>query len=280
MDAPNDPAANPAPTPGATSAPAGPDAAAPSDGPAALDGKPYAPEPPGYCPLPEEDRCRARSKQNEGRRCKNRRAEGKQVCWIHGGSTPAGAKSVHFRHGARGRLVRAIPAKYREQFERSLRSPELYSQRPQLALLDARLVELLERMDGGDSFASWQELRMLAGEVRAGGERLKAALPRMLGVIQRGASEAQRWTDVFGVLEQQRRTAESERRRIDSEREYVTLEDFLTFVALVTTAVRENVSSPAEREAISSRIIHYLPAGSPAGAEEAEEIVDAEVLAP
>ena len=61
---------------------------------------PFCPGIPAFDAVAGSCRCSATSKQT-GRRCRQIAVFGKSVCHWHGGKTPSGPASVHFRYGGR-----------------------------------------------------------------------------------------------------------------------------------------------------------------------------------
>jgi hypothetical protein len=86
--------------------------------------------------------CQARKKRT-GEQCRRRAVAGMRVCTVHGGLTPRGAASVHFKTG---RYSRYLPARLLDKYEDAGTDPRLLELREDIALLDARIAQLLERV--------------------------------------------------------------------------------------------------------------------------------------
>jgi len=106
--------------------------------------------------------CEARSKQS-GVQCRKAPEPGRNVCRIHGGATPRGLASADWKHG---RYSKVLPPNLRDAYERARTDTELIPLRDELALLDARLGELVGSLaDGGtvlwdDLGAAWANLEV------------------------------------------------------------------------------------------------------------------------
>lgn len=87
--------------------------------------------------------CTARSKRS-GERCRKHAMRGRTVCLAHGGKTPRGAASPHFKTG---RYSRSLPGHLLAVYEQALRDPRLLSLRDEIALTDAMICELLSQID-------------------------------------------------------------------------------------------------------------------------------------
>ena len=87
--------------------------------------------------------CQAKSKAT-GVQCRRRAVKGKRVCTVHGGLTPSGHASPHFKSG---RYSRYLPARLTERYREAQADQRLLELREEIALIDARLCELLPTED-------------------------------------------------------------------------------------------------------------------------------------
>jgi hypothetical protein len=188
--------------------------------------------------------CRAKSKRSQ-RRCRRHATPGAAVCRMHGGKTPKGSASTHFRTGRHSTFVPTrLAAKYRD----ATKDPELLSLRSELALLDARIAELLGRVDTGESEAIWEALQQAWAAFR--GARAQQDVPQMhLAVEQldqlmdRKLSDSAAWREIGEAIEQRRKLVQSEQKRLVALQQVITAESALTLmgrlVDIITTHVRD-----------------------------------------
>lgn len=71
---------------------------------------------------------------------------GKAVCRNHGGNTPAGIASPHFKHGNKSRYLQHLPASLAAHFDQD--SKNLVALTEELAVIEARIIDVLDRMKG------------------------------------------------------------------------------------------------------------------------------------
>lgn len=83
--------------------------------------------------------CGAKLKNGTGH-CRRSPVTGRSRCHVHGGATPRGIASPHFLHG---RYSKALPVQLAATYEQARRDPELLNLRDEIALIDARMSELL-----------------------------------------------------------------------------------------------------------------------------------------
>ena len=148
----------------------------------------------------------------------------------------------------------------RVAYERALNDPQLTSVRDELALLEAREAQLLERLPPGGSFKAAS--KAFAALQRAIEVHDSAAIASAWQVLKEqidaGASSDQTWQDLLTVIEERRKLAESEAKRLIGMRAMISVEQAMEFVRRVALVVREhmglvhcpqcNASIPTRRE--------------------------------
>jgi len=196
---------------------------------------------------------RCAAKNRRGEQCGKGAVPGKTVCRLHGGATPCGGGSPHWKHG---RYSKALPAHLLQRYEEGRHDGELLALRDEVALVDTRIDELLKKVDTGESGDRWALLRQAARELERANRQgdmnaLDAALDRMTGVIQQGLENAEVWEEIIRLLEHRRRLAESEHRRLISLRQILTAEEAVTLLAMVADTVRRHITDRDALTAIS-----------------------------
>lgn len=121
-----------------------------------------------------------------GVRCRKHAMKGKDVCEKHGGKTPSGKDSPHWRHG---RYSKVLPAALQTAYERSLNNPYLHSLDDYIALGDAQISRLLKQEE-----INWDEVIKLQDHqrklIKAEADRLRLAgmfveMSEIMGYIRR-----------------------------------------------------------------------------------------------
>src|SRR5579864_3094582 len=97
--------------------------------------------------------CAATSKTT-GKRCTQPVAPGHRVCRYHGGKTPSGVASPHFKHGERTKVMGPSLA---EAYQAVMNDPELLSSRRNAALAEVRILMLLEQVQSNLSIKRVQD---------------------------------------------------------------------------------------------------------------------------
>jgi hypothetical protein len=99
--------------------------------------------------------CKTQSKQRR-EQCKRHAIPGATVCRMHGAKTPRGPDLPQFKSG---RYSNFLPTRLAATYRNAAKDPELLSLHSEIALLDARMAELLGRVDTGESGALWGTLQ-------------------------------------------------------------------------------------------------------------------------
>lgn len=142
---------------------------------------------------------------------------GRNVCLAHGGKTPRGVASPHFKTG---RYSRSLPGHLLAAYEEALRDPRLLSLQDELALTDAMICELLSQVD--DDTPASKERRIFG--------------------------------QILQLIEQQRRLVETEVRHIVLAREIVTAEEMRSLLQAIVAIVTRYVPDLKDRQAIAEEV--------------------------
>jgi hypothetical protein len=178
------------------------------------------------------------------------------ACYHHGGETPRGLALPQTTHG---RYSRDLPADLLGRFERANDDPELLSMRSEVALVDARLSELLAGVGSGDSGAGWVEMRRLWREFRRAQRAnnvnaMFAAIEQFEEVIRNGFAHHLAWTEIGTLIDRRARLVEQERRRLDQLEQSIPLPQALTMLRTVLDAIERHVPDPDIRAAIGAEL--------------------------
>lgn len=199
--------------------------------------------------------CTAKSKQS-GQRCKRHATPGMNVCVIHGGKSLKGAASPVFKTGTHSKY---LPARMVAAYQAALNDPELLDLNQSIALIDARLMDLLGRVDNGEPGKLWFSLRKAYSELDAA-IRLKDAkgmvepLAELDELTRRGASDYAAWGEIGRLLEDRRKQVETKQRVELQGEKAVSATELMTFMGAVLHLIQSTVSDKQERIQISNGI--------------------------
>lgn len=191
--------------------------------------------------------CTAKSKTT-GKRCKKQAVPGKKVCRYHGGASKSGALAGAARSL---RYSKVIPSRMLERYLEAERDPQLLSLRADIALVDARIGELLKRTDHGGAAILWDALNRAFNEYmafrRAGKvDEMSHALEEVGEIVKKGHVDSLVWNEIMTLMALKMRLAESERKRLVEMQQILTMGEASSLVTTILDVVKRTVSNPDE----------------------------------
>ena len=192
--------------------------------------------------------------------CKGKPVSGGTTCRFHGGTVPRGALSSSFKHG---RYSQYLDGKALDRYQRGLSDRQLLVLEDEIALVDTRLGELLERL-GKHDVPAWDRVRARFGDLDAAArsgdrEALRLALVGLSAAINEGMGDREAWADVLDIVDQRRKLVESERKRMLEAQQFVAVGQVMLMVAALNDAVRRHVKDRDTLAAISGEIRRLAP---------------------
>jgi hypothetical protein len=213
--------------------------------------------------------CTAKSKRS-GERCRAKAVRGRRTCRMHGGTTAVGPAAPAYKGKGYSDY---LSARMLERYRAAEADGDLLALRRDLALVDARLVDVLSRVESGESGKLWRRLQEQATEAqharRSGDEyAIKEALSEPLTTIRRGHLDYAAWADVINLLDIRKKLVESERKRLVQMQQMVTSEQVMALVEGLVESVRSHVRDERALGAIAADFARLLGRGDPDGADE------------
>lgn len=171
--------------------------------------------------------CTAKSKQS-GQRCKRYAVPGKTVCVMHGGKSPGGLASPNLKTGRHSKyLPKNLLGKYKE----ALADNDLLQLRDEVALIDARLAEVLGKIEAGaDSNQTWEDLQKEFGSLVNAMESIPAISSKLGGNEDNQAKIENGW----------RKSRKFKREKLDEQKAAESLLASMTNLNALITAGADN----------------------------------------
>jgi hypothetical protein len=203
--------------------------------------------------------CKATSRRS-GQRCRNPAMRGLEVCRMHGGKTPRGPASVHFKDG---RYSKFLPSRLFAAYQHAAHDPELMSLRRDIALTDARIVDLLKRVDTGEAGAIWREAQAAMAKFRLEQAKnhvdgMMLAITQVERLISKGAGDYAVWGEIAELIEQRRKLVESEARRLREAHDSLTAEQAMALLAQVVATIQRHVT---DRQVLAAIALEFQALG-------------------
>ncbi len=175
-------------------------------------------------------------------------------CRMHGGTSLAGLASPQFKTG---RYSKHLPERLLERYQEAQDDTELLALREEIALVDARLADLLGRVDTGESGAIWRKAQQLWTAYRKaeGTDEAHDILMELGATIGEGVADYAAWDEVNAQLGRRRQLVESERKRQIELRQVITVENAMILIARIGESIKRHVHDRAALAAISADIV-------------------------
>jgi len=170
--------------------------------------------------------------------------------------TPGGIASPTFKTG---RYSKYIPERLAERYQESAQDPEILALKSEISLTDARLADLLSRVDTGESGTLWKMAQASFMNFRAANasgdqDKMTVALSELNRLLNLGVDDYKAWDEVGNMLEQRRKLVESERKRLMDMEQMITVEKTMVLLSAIVSIIRENVTDRKTLSAISTDI--------------------------
>jgi hypothetical protein len=171
---------------------------------------------------------------------------------MHGGTSLAGPAHPSWIDG---RHSRVLPKRLLDDYQASRRDPDRLALDNELAIVDARLNDVLARTDSGEAGALWSLLRASWKAVEAARRAndpaaLDAALWDHGETIARGQADWLAWSAALDLVERRRRVVDSERKRLVAAQRMISAEQALAMMALLVDVIERHVTDPQALQAV------------------------------
>jgi len=163
-----------------------------------------------------------------------------------------------------------MPDHLMERYEQAREDKELLSLREDIAVVEARLTELMQRTSTGETDRLWERASTIAGQIHeaqiAGSvPDVLQGLSTLMEIIKSGVQVSQAWNEVLILIDQKRRLVESERKRLVEMQQMISSEEAVSLMALLVTTVRNHVSDPTVLQAIGDEFLRLTQMGGRIG---------------
>jgi len=197
--------------------------------------------------------CTAKSKRSQ-EQCKRGATAGNTKCHIHGGKSYIGPASGTYKTG---RYSKLLPARLAARYNEAQADPDLLVLRDEVALLDARLGDVLGNVNTGESESIWKALQRKNAELRTAikvkdNPRVNQTVKELSELIDDGASEIEAWGEVYNLLDQRRRLVESERKRLVEMQQMISAERAMVLLSVILDTIQRHVTDRSILAAISA----------------------------
>jgi hypothetical protein len=195
-----------------------------------------------------------------GSQCNAAAMRGRLNCRKHGGKTPVGVAASAYKTG---RYSKYVPARMLSSYKASLNDPDLLEVRSDIALLDARLADLLSRVDNGESGHLLKEARDAFNLLKSAMQRRDAdqtvvAMTTLDEKLNRGVADYAAWDEIYQVMGKRERAGEREMNRLVAMNQTMTVERALELIHTIGDIIRRHVQDRETLLRISAEIAYLI----------------------
>jgi len=189
--------------------------------------------------------------------------KGRSRCRYHGGKTPRGIDSPHFKHGMRV-SKRILPdGFYQKTYEEVFEDPKLLTLRRDIATLEVRIAELRNDLKcGGTAPKAMKQLNETHPSMlraRKQNQPIDEHLQEMGLLLLQLQQNSETWESIATWIERKASLIEKERKHLLSTCHMMSLEQVLVLTRQMVTILHEEIQDRAVSRRINDRIRALLP---------------------
>lgn len=188
--------------------------------------------------------------RRDGSVCTMVAIHGTTKCKKHGGASPSGPASPHFKHG---RYSRSLPARLAEHYHDFRANPRLLSLSDEIAVHQARLAEQLAQVDTGESGATWQQLKQTLDAFSTAQQA--GDYPTMNGhfatlkqLVLTGSESTKQWDEIRRTSETLCKLVQTETKTLLGLQQLITVQQHMLMLGAVHAAIVEAVKAHADTQ--------------------------------
>lgn len=179
-----------------------------------------------------------------------------------------GIASPNYVNGAHCDKYRDMPARIAGQYIEAQNDPDILSARNDIALCDARLADLIRRVDEGGGSAIWESLLKTDAAMKDALQpptdeaAFKKCLIAMTATIKRGTADYAVWADIMDTIERRRKLSETEHKRLVAMQQMITSESAMFMIGamsgMVKMSVERHVKNKKEVKAVLAEVANEM----------------------
>jgi len=183
-------------------------------------------------------------------------------CQIHGGKSFKSRGAAHPLYKD-GRYSRYMPARLLEAYDKSRNDPDILSLNEDISLTEARVADVLQRVDTAESGAMWDELSKLGKEIKLARKLGDPSLvedlfDEMLKLIAKGKGDRENWREIGDLLERKRKLSESQLKLLVTKQEFISRQQAVVLVSHLVEVVKTHVTDSNTKRRIMGGISQLM----------------------
>ena len=205
-------------------------------------------------------RCQSLSKQTR-KQCGRAATVGKFTCKFHGGSPlqPTGVEHKGYKNGHYA--TAALPRRLESRLAAAAVDPATLTTNRELAIVTARLSELLEKLTESDNEQKWKDASLAFAEYRAAveagepdGDVARENVTALMHYFQSGQDEWSTWRSIYEVMHVKTKLADSLTRRMSAANQMYSHSEISALLVSILHTIDTLVDDPETRNRINTSI--------------------------
>ena len=193
-------------------------------------------------------KCKAKSKRSQ-KQCGRNASRGFEVCNIHGGKSRVGALHPNYKHGLYSKF---LPSRFAHLFE-SLEGSDILDLTEDAKLLKVRIIDLIKRVDAGESGTRWKQALQLFRQISKAKEP-EPLLAQLGEVLEAGVSDFAAWEAIEELIVKKTKVVESQRKRAIESDEMLTAQDAREMMRAITEGLKLAVEEHVKDDKLKRQI--------------------------
>jgi hypothetical protein len=200
-------------------------------------------------PLPHQRLCNGHKR--DGAPCTNVAVRGNAKCRMHGGQSLSGLASPRL---ITGKYSKVLPARLATKYLEAKNSPRLLSLADDIAAAEARLMDLFQRVDSGESGALWHSLGATLDAFNTALAKndlpaMHAHLATIRSTVTQGCDDSTGWSEIQDLWKTRCLLTQTEMKTLVTMQQMVTTEQLMQMFGIISHAIQEAVTTYAHPEA-------------------------------
>jgi hypothetical protein len=172
-------------------------------------------------------------------------------CRSHGGAAANGIAHANFKTGEGHNGISKYSPYVRPRLLEKLQTYSIDQDKTNLgddiALIETRLADVLERMEARDPGQEWHNALRLCQQVQGADEEARPTLLADLeATLTRGRKDPDLWREIRELIDNKRKLAEAETKRVLAAETVITAREFITIMTKLGMSLREHLKDNRE----------------------------------
>ena len=171
------------------------------------------------------------------RQCERNAITGSEVCGVHGAGYPEKRLKLPGRKETTMTKGKYAPKRLLERLERLQKDPNYLELRDNIDLIDARIAEVMDRLEDRPML-DIEQFGMLIAEMGRDGKDAKEYTDRLWRIHGEAKAEWKTWEHFLALTEAKRKLSIAEKQRLLDMRQTMTVAEMVNVLAMVSLLIR------------------------------------------